>query len=258
MNPNDYELFTKTFFETRLKEQVGYAVPVLHQKTLKGENEEEYTIDLHYELKIADKKILTLIECKYWNYKVQRRNVNDFRSVIGDLGADKGIIVTKLGFDSGAISIAEKSQVGLYKLTEKEELSIFANWTGTQDNINKAYEFLQSENSTNELKGTFSGLFFSDDTSLYHFLMLRYGAKFGKYLVDYCFINSQSIEDSNFIMPDDIKSILISIDVINLHKEYILFETAGLNLSLANEEFVKATFNMILILQFKTIQLNSK
>lgn len=256
MNSRDYELFTKSFFEARLKQEMGYDITVLHQKTLKGENKEKYAIDLHYELNIDGKKILTLIECKYWNYKVQRRNVNDFRSVIGDIGANKGIIVTKMGFDTGALSIAEKSQVGLYKLTEKEDLHIFLNWTGTQDNLNKAYEFLQSEQSTNELKGTFSGLFFSDDTSIYDFLMRKYGVEFGRYLADFCFKNVRRIDDDNFEMPENIKSILLSLDIISLHKEYVLFETAGLNLSLANEKFVKQTFNAILMLRFKAMEVN--
>lgn len=256
MTPRGYELFTKGFFEHRLKEQMGYDVPVLHQATLKGKDDEPYIIDLHYELKIVESKILTLIECKYWNYKVQRRNVNDFRTVLGDVGAHKGIIVTKIGFDTGAISVAQKNGIGLYKLTN-EKLSVYSHWTGTQDNLNRAYELLQSNQSVNELKGTFSGLFFSDDTSLWHFLMIKYGAKFGKYLLNFCFGKHDNIENNDFEMPDDIKDIFIAVNVFNLLNEYMLYETAGLNLPLANEEFVKGTFNAITILHFKAIELNA-
>jgi hypothetical protein len=253
----DYELFTKDFFERRLKQQMNYDVPVLHQATLKGKDVEPYIIDLHYELEIVGGQILTLIECKYWNYKVQRRNVNDFRTVICDVGAHKGIIVTKIGFDKGAIRVAKKNKIGLFKLTE-EEFFIHSSWTETQDNLNKTYELLQSEQSATELKGTFSGLFFSDDTSLWHFLMIKYGANFGKYLLEFCFKQPDNIDNHNFEMPDGIRAILISINVFNLHKEYILYETAGLNLPLANEEFVKGTFNAIKILQFKAMELNAR
>jgi hypothetical protein len=253
MTSSDYEIFTKIFFEKRLKEKLGYDIPVLHQKILKGKDDEPYVIDLHFELDIVGFRILTLIECKYWNYKVQKRNVNDFRSVIGDVGAHKGIIVTKRGFDAGAISVAKKNGVGLYKLTEKET-AFFSNWTGTQDNLNKAYELLQSSKSVSELKGTFSGLIFSDDTSLWYFLMTKLGHPFGKYLLEYCSVIHKRTIDAHFEVPFEIKTILSSLDIFNLHNEYMLYETAGLDLPLANEEFVKGTFNAITILKYRAIE----
>lgn len=257
MKPLQYELFTKQYFENRLKKELGYDVTVEHQATLTGKDGEKYKIDLHYELNIAGSKILTLIECKHWNFKVQRRNINDFRAVIDDLRAHKGIIVTKIGFDAGAISVAKKNGIGLFKLTDKEELTVYSNWTGTQDNLNQAYEFLESDQSIHELKGIFSGLFFSTDTSLWHFLMIKYGAKFGKYLFEFCYEKNRDLDSSKFEMPDDIRKILISINVLNLSNEYNLYETVGLNSILADEEFVKGVFNAITILQFEAKELSS-
>jgi hypothetical protein len=246
----EYELFVKLFFEDRLRRELGYDVPILHQAKLHGKNNEQYIVDLYYVLLIAGIKILTIIECKYWTRRVQRRNVNDFRSQLDDLGANKGIIVSRAGFDEGAIRVAEASGIGLFKLTN-EEFQIFLNWTGTKDNIKSAYEDLASDELAVESGSVFSGLFFPANTSIWGFLTHKYGKEFAKYLVHFCFHGHETLDSSSFEMPDDIRKILSTIDLAELTKEYRLFETAGLNYKLSTDEEVKAIFNAIVILQFQ-------
>jgi hypothetical protein len=199
--------------------------------------------------------LFTDVLAMFWQIKIRfynglsTSNMRD-RVPIRSGPAHKGIIITKIGFDAGAISIAKNNGIGLFKLTDKEELSVYSKWTGTQDNLNRAYEFLKSDKSIPGLKGIFSGLIFSPDTSLWHFLMTKYGAKFGRYLFEFCSEKKSDLDSSKFEMPDDIRETLLSINEHNLSSDYRLYETSGLNSALADEEFVKGVFNAINILQF--------
>lgn len=55
-----------------------------------------------------------ICECKYWNSPVTKEKVHAFRTVVNDSGASLGLIISKTGFQSGAIEAARYSNVQLY------------------------------------------------------------------------------------------------------------------------------------------------
>lgn len=62
-----------------------------------------------------------VVECKYWNSSVPKEKVLALQSVVDDIGADKGVLVSKKGFQSGAVKQAQKSNIFLTSLDELEE-----------------------------------------------------------------------------------------------------------------------------------------
>jgi hypothetical protein len=59
------------------------------------------------------------VECKRWNDRaVPKENVLTFKSVVEDVGADKGIFVAESGFQSGAINAANSTNILLTKLAD--------------------------------------------------------------------------------------------------------------------------------------------
>ena len=61
-----------------------------------------------------DPLIKTIIcECKYWNTRVSQEKVHAFQTVISNTGASLGLMISKCGFQSGAIEAARFSNVKL-------------------------------------------------------------------------------------------------------------------------------------------------
>ncbi len=57
--------------------------------------------------------ILIVCECKYWESNVPQNIVFSFRTVVEDIGANKGIIIAKKGFQSGAYKSVQNTNIEL-------------------------------------------------------------------------------------------------------------------------------------------------
>ena len=62
------------------------------------------------------------VECKSWNSNVTKEKVLALRSIVDDVGADKGLIVCKKNFQSGAVSAANKTNIELVSFSELEQV----------------------------------------------------------------------------------------------------------------------------------------
>lgn len=63
-----------------------------------------------------------MCECKFWNTPIPQEKIHAFRTVVNDSGTSLGIIISKIGFQSGAYLAAENSNIKL--LTWKEFLDL--------------------------------------------------------------------------------------------------------------------------------------
>ncbi|GBG35815.1 restriction endonuclease [Mycobacterium montefiorense] len=66
----------------------------------------------------AGVRFLWIVECKYWNRRVDKSVVSTLRDIVQDVGADRGIILSRRGFQSGAPALATKSNITLTSLDE--------------------------------------------------------------------------------------------------------------------------------------------
>jgi hypothetical protein len=66
----------------------------------------------------AGVNFLWIVECKWWNRRVPKAAVLTLSGIMLDVGADRGIILSRRGFQSGAPSIATKSNISLTSLEE--------------------------------------------------------------------------------------------------------------------------------------------
>lgn len=62
-----------------------------------------------------------VIECKNWNSNVPKEKVAALQGIVSDIGADKGVIISKLGFQSGAIKLARSSNITLTSLEDLKD-----------------------------------------------------------------------------------------------------------------------------------------
>ena len=62
-----------------------------------------------------------VIECKDWNSAVPKEKVLALKSVVEDVGADRGILISTAGFQTGAIRACEKTNITLTDLDGLKE-----------------------------------------------------------------------------------------------------------------------------------------
>jgi Restriction endonuclease len=66
-------------------------------------------------------------ECKNWSRRVPKSVVHSFRTVISELGANRGFLISRIGFQSGARDAAQFTNIDLLSWRQFEEL-IFDRW----------------------------------------------------------------------------------------------------------------------------------
>jgi Restriction endonuclease len=71
---------------------------------------------------------LVLCECKHWNSAVPQSVVHSFRSICSDAGAHFGLIISKKGFQSGALKSRDRTNIHLLDFTQFQE-TFFNEWS---------------------------------------------------------------------------------------------------------------------------------
>ncbi len=83
------------------------------RKKYKGRSGNSYEIDLSIELTIQGMNMIIVIECKQHKRKIGSDVVRQFLSLIDDIKANKGLIVSEQGFQRGAIKLANHHSIAL-------------------------------------------------------------------------------------------------------------------------------------------------
>lgn len=78
-------------------------------QTVRGRAE----IDVYGQEVVEGRTYTVLCECKNWAARVPQNVIHGFRSVIADAGANLGYIISTAGFQSGALTAAEMTNVRL-------------------------------------------------------------------------------------------------------------------------------------------------
>lgn len=123
---SEYEKFVQGVISVLMQE---YAPTVYGSRLYKGNTGYEHQIDVSYEFTMKGFKLLVLVECKHYNARVSVGDILTFAQRIQDIGAHKGLLLSTVGFQSGAKKFAEARGIGLALLTpdlsepEKEDNS---------------------------------------------------------------------------------------------------------------------------------------
>src|SRR5690349_14180800 len=88
------QLFSEIGCEVRLSERV---------KLVRGAKE--------IDVLVRDPQItppsIYLCECKFWSKPIPQETIHAFRTVVADFGAHRGFIISRIGFQSGAIEAVQ-------------------------------------------------------------------------------------------------------------------------------------------------------
>ena len=98
-------------------------VTVEHNKLYKA-NDGIYQLDGYIEYMLLGVKIKIIVECKRYSSPVKRDTVVLLHSKLNSIGANKGILMSSSGFQSGAVEYAKEHGVALLQVVDKFVLTI--------------------------------------------------------------------------------------------------------------------------------------
>lgn len=82
-----------------------------------------HDIDVLVKSYYAGFDITWIIECKYWKTPVNKLHVLALREIVADIGADRGILLSEAGFQSGAREAANLTNVQITSISELRALA---------------------------------------------------------------------------------------------------------------------------------------
>lgn len=98
---------------------------------------------------------LWIVECKLWQRRVGKAHVATLGSIVQDVGADRGIMLSESGFQAGAIRLAAHSNITLTSLADLHENAehekMMADLTYFQSQIAGLSRLCDSENYNDAL-----------------------------------------------------------------------------------------------------------
>lgn len=80
-----------------------------------------HQIDIIVNLNVLIGDHIWLVECKNWYRPVGKRELLAFKSVVDDLGADHGYMLSENGFQKGAHEMARSFNISLFTLAELQK-----------------------------------------------------------------------------------------------------------------------------------------
>jgi hypothetical protein len=99
---------------------LGYSVEI--EKEIAGARA-THKIDVWVEFKSVEIEQRWVLECKYWGAKIPKEKVLALRALVEDIGADRAILISDAGFQSGAIRAAAQTNISLLTFSQLEEFA---------------------------------------------------------------------------------------------------------------------------------------
>lgn len=129
-NWQDLQKFTaKVFFEMGCKPEVEKTI-----KTVRGSVE----IDVYVLDPAHTPPLILICECKYWSKRIPKHVVHSIRTVAADCGANRVYLISKEGFQKGAIEAADNSNVVLVNWLDFQKI-FYSRWV--QSMTKKLYKY---------------------------------------------------------------------------------------------------------------------
>jgi hypothetical protein len=84
----------------------------------------EHAVDVYVTFPRHGIKCTWIVECKLWRSRVPKEKVLALKSIVDDIGADRGIIISEEGFQSGAYDAARNTNITLVTSLEEFEKTV--------------------------------------------------------------------------------------------------------------------------------------
>lgn len=121
----EYEKLGQDIYQTLHTSEFN-TIKIEHNKKVAGKSGCHHQIDVYWEFQMVGETHRVAIECKNYSSEVEIGRIRDFFGVIYDIGNVKGILVTKVGCQSGAKQFADYYGISLKEI----RIPIEEDWKG--------------------------------------------------------------------------------------------------------------------------------
>lgn len=121
-----YEQLTKAVYQRILDRADGNNVLVQHNVELAGRSGVKHQIDVLWKFRLAGIEHTVIVECKNYCSAITLEKVRNIFAVAHDVGNCNPVMVTKVGYQSGAADFAKHYNISLKILRPPED----ADWDG--------------------------------------------------------------------------------------------------------------------------------
>lgn len=83
-----------------------------------------HDIDIFVKTKFMGQNLTWIIEAKKWNSKINKLQPLGLRTIVDDIGADKGFIISEKGFQKGAIEACKNTNITLLTFEQLKNQTI--------------------------------------------------------------------------------------------------------------------------------------
>ena len=142
-----YEEIIQALYQALLMNEGYNNINVQRNVSLKGRSGATAQFDIFWEFSTAGVKHRVVIECKNYNRSVGVDDVREFAYKLHDVGNLKGIMVTRKGYQEGAIKTARDADIYLKKFQLPADMFWYGNTRGvsitlhtlTLDNLKRTF-----------------------------------------------------------------------------------------------------------------------
>jgi len=115
LTPEQFELEVKAMLDVLGLNLHGYDSQ--HREVVEG-HDGDYEIDVTVRFGALDAEFLVLVECKHYKNPVKREVIQSLHSKLLSVGAQKGMVFSSSGFQSGALEFAKAHGIATVQLAE--------------------------------------------------------------------------------------------------------------------------------------------
>lgn len=115
MTPTEFELYCLELLKDIAK---GYNNCSISHNKLITVNDGEYQIDGLIDFEMLGVNYKTIVECKKYNSKIKRSQIQVFHDTLRNVGAHKGIFISTSSYQSGAMEYAKIHGIALLQIVD--------------------------------------------------------------------------------------------------------------------------------------------
>lgn len=117
LTPSEFEKYCTEILKAYAEKESLKNFTINHNKKIKT-NDGDYQIDIYAEFTALGVKFKVLAECKRYSYPIEREIVAILANKIQSIGAQKGILLSTSGFQSGAAKFAKVHGIALIQVMD--------------------------------------------------------------------------------------------------------------------------------------------
>ena len=117
INPTEFEIFCMETLKAYAEREKLQNFSIKHDQKIESDDG-TYQIDVIAEYTALGAKNVVLVECKKHSNSVKRDVVTNLHAKLLSLGAQKGIIISTVGYQRGAVQYAEKHGIALWQICD--------------------------------------------------------------------------------------------------------------------------------------------